>query len=60
MQIKRATEVFINLEHCSIIVELVAVVRCTEDGHELVIGEELITFFHHLMSSYYEVKFMLL
>ena len=56
---ERAAKVLSALEHGAIVVELVAVVGSTEDGHQLLLGEELIAILLYLMPAHDQIQFML-
>jgi hypothetical protein len=58
--LKRAHEGLIDTHHRSRILKLAAVVGCTENGNQLPLGKELVSFFNHLMGSADQVDVVLL
>lgn len=55
-----AEQTFINAHHRSSIIKFTAVVRCTEQCHQLALGEELISVLHDLVRTAYQVHIMFL
>jgi hypothetical protein len=54
-----AHEILVNIHYCCVIVEISAVILGAEYGNELlVLAEESISVFHHLMSTANQVKIM--
>ena len=58
--LEAAAQIFLDAEHGTVVVELVAVVGGAEDSYQLLVCKELISIFHDLMASHYEIKIMLL
>ena len=58
--LERTQQALIYAHHCTCIVEFTAIVRCTEEGHQLSFREELISVLHDLMSSANKVHVVLL
>lgn len=58
--LERAEQALVHTHHGSSIVEFSAVVRCTEQGHELALGEELVTVFHDLVGTADQIHIVLL
>lgn len=58
--LERAKQTFIYAHHGTRIVKLSTVVRCTEQGHKLALGEELVTVLDDLVGTADEIHVVLL
>ena len=58
--LERAQQALVNTHHGACVVELAAVVWCTEQGHELSFTEELVSIFDDLMSTANQVHVVFL
>lgn len=58
--LERAKQTLVHAHHSSRVVKLSAVVWCTEQGHELTLGEELVSIFNDLMSPADQIHVMFL
>lgn len=58
--VEGAAQVVVYLQHRSIVVEFIAVVRGTKYCHKLLVGEELVPILHHLVATHYQIEAVLL
>lgn len=58
--VERTAEVLANLQHGTVVIELITIVGCAEYGYKFLVGKELIAILHHLVTTNYQIQFMLL
>ena len=54
-----AHQILVYIHDSRIVIEVATIILCTEDGHQLLLGEELIAILLYLMPAHDQIQFML-